>query len=170
MSLEAALHGRLVGELVIVGIGNPLCGDDAAGSLVARGLRPAPGVRVIDAEEVPENHVGAILATRPKVVLLIDAVDLVSAPGSVAVLEAAELRLHGAWTHRVPLGTLMDVLARETGADVLLLAIQPRQVGLGCAPSAEVEASVALLIETLDGLLATRSLPVTAGAVGGGGC
>jgi hydrogenase 3 maturation protease len=169
MSLAAELGARLRGEPVIVGIGNPLRGDDAAGSLVARGLRPVPGVRVIDAEEVPENQVGPVVAARPTAVLLIDAVDLAAAPGSIALLEAGDLRLHDAWTHRVPLGLLMGVLARETGADVFLLAIQPRQVGLGCALSAEVEASVALVVETLDGLLdRRRSSPVAPGAAGGG--
>jgi hydrogenase 3 maturation protease len=169
MSLAAALGARLRNDLVIVGIGNPLRGDDAAGSLVARSLRPAPGVTVIDAEEVPENHVGPMVAAQPRAVLLIDAVDLLAAPGSVALLEAGDLRLHEAWTHRVPLGLLMGVLARETGADVLLLAIQPRQVGLGCALSAEVETSVALVVETLDHLLEQRrSSPVAPGAGGGG--
>lgn len=156
MTLEAALDARLRGDLVILGIGNPLRGDDAAGGLLARRLGPAPGVTAIDAEEVPESHLGRILAARPSVVLLIDAVDLGAPPGSAALLESGDLPLGPVSTHRVPLRLLMDVVARDTGADVLLLAIQPRHVEFGRPLSAEVRTTVALLTETLDRILVRR--------------
>ena len=156
MSLEETLGKRLQGELVIVGIGNLLRRDDAAGVLVARRLRPAPGVRVIEAEEVPEAHLGPIVAARPQVVLLIDAVDLGAAPGSVAIVERADLAPYPPSPHRVPVSLLMGLLARETGADVLLLAIQPRKVDLGWAPTPEVGASVDRVAAVLERILDAR--------------
>jgi hydrogenase 3 maturation protease len=156
MSLKDALGRRLRGELAIVAIGNPLRGDDAAGTLLVRRLRPAPGVHLIEAEEAPENHLGPIAAARPSTILIVDAVDLGAAPGSVALLVADDLQGYAASTHRVPLGLLMDVLAQQTRADVLLLAIQPGQLLLGGAVSPNVEASVGAVAQTLDDLLEVR--------------
>jgi len=56
MDLQEQLASQIQGNVVIMGIGNPCRGDDAAGSLVARQIRDAPGVRVIDAQDVPEDY------------------------------------------------------------------------------------------------------------------
>jgi len=66
--LLTALRALLRGRVVIMGIGNPLRGDDAVGSVVAGALRarlqatspPADSgrVTVLDAEEIPESWLG----------------------------------------------------------------------------------------------------------------
>ena len=133
-----------------MGIGNPERSDDGAGPLVA-GLvaDAAPGdalpggrrVTVLLAEEVPESWLGPAAAARPDTVLLVDAADLGAAPGSAALLEPEDLREGSAFTHRMPLTLLSTFLRRETGADVLLLAIQPRSLAWDGPMSPEVEES-----------------------------
>jgi hydrogenase 3 maturation protease len=153
-TLAETLTSRLSGKVVVVGVGNPLRGDDAAGCLVAQALDGAPGVTVISAEEVPESYLGPITAARPDVVVLVDAVELDAAPGSAALLEMEELAARGASTHRAPLGLVAEFLRCETGADVFLLAIQPARLGFGDPVSPEVEesaASLALLLRSLVG-------------------
>jgi hydrogenase 3 maturation protease len=157
MSLEETLSARLRGRVTVVGIGNPLRGDDAAGCLVARGLRPAPGLEAIEAEEVPENHLGAVAASRPDTIVLVDAVDLGAAPGSLALVETRDLARYTPTTHRVPLDLLATWLARETGAEVLLVALQPRQTTLGEPVSAEVGEAARLVAATLNRALETRA-------------
>ena len=98
------------GNVVVMGIGNLCRGDDAAGSRVAQQIRAAPGVCVIDAQDVPENYLSQVVNQRPDTIVLIDAVDLDSAPGSVALLDKDQVAGYWPSTHRVPLSLLLDYL------------------------------------------------------------
>jgi len=150
VSLDDALRARLGRSVVVMGIGNPERSDDGAGLLVAGLLADAAPrdalpdgrrVTVLLAEEVPESWLGPASAARPDTVLMVDAADLGAAPGSAALLEPEDLREGAAFTHRTPLALLSTFLRRETGADVLLLAIQPRSMEWGGPMSREVEES-----------------------------
>ncbi|MCJ7440582.1 MAG: hydrogenase 3 maturation endopeptidase HyCI [Thermoanaerobaculaceae bacterium] len=153
MSLREELARRLSGRVVVVGVGNPLRGDDAAGCLVARRLQGTPGVRVVEAEEVPESFVGDIAAARPDVVALVDAVDLGAEPGAVAMLEREQVATYAPTTHRMPLSLVMEVVQRRTGADVFLIAVQPLTLAFGAKVSPEVSATVEVLAAVLSELL-----------------
>jgi hydrogenase 3 maturation protease len=166
MDLQEELSTRMNGQVVIVGIGNPVRGDDAAGSLVARQIRPAPGVHVIDALDVPENHLHPVINQRPDAVFLIDAVDLHSAPGSVALLEQGQMAAYWPNTHRVPMRILMDYLARQIHAPIWVLAIQPRETDFMGPVSEDVRSSVTRLADLLNALLETRRIPVPDGNTG----
>lgn len=156
MTLADELAARLSGNVVVVGVGNPLRGDDAAGCLVARRLHGTPGVRVIEAEEVPESFVGDIAAAGPDAVALVDAVDLGREPGAVAVLEKEQVAKYAPTTHRMPLSLVMEVAHRRTGADVFLIAVQPSRLTFGAAVSPEVSESVELVAALLSRLIRAR--------------
>jgi hydrogenase 3 maturation protease len=156
VKLPDELAARLSGNVVVVGVGNPLRGDDAAGCLVARRLRGAEGARVIEAEEVPESFVGDIAAAMPDVVALVDAVDLGAEPGAVAVLEREQVATYAPTTHRLPLSLVMEVVQRRTGADVFLIAVQPSRLAFGAAVSPEVSESVELVAALLSRLIRAR--------------
>jgi len=123
MSLQEQLCDSMLGNIVVIGIGNPSRGDDAAGSCLAQRIRAARGLHVIDAQDVPENHLGQAAELRPDTVLLIDSVDLHCAPGSVALLDRSQTAGYWASTHRVPMSLLMDYLEQTTHAQIFLLAI-----------------------------------------------
>ncbi len=140
IELTAALRQRLSGRVAVMGIGNPLRGDDGVGSIVARKLRrafawvpPADSpegaevttVAIVDGEEIPESYLDVLEAARPAVVVLVDAADLGGAPGSLTLLEGEGLADHTTFTHRTPLAPLVRFLEQRTGAKVLLAAIQP---------------------------------------------
>jgi hydrogenase 3 maturation protease len=144
-------RGRGRGRVVLVGIGNPLLGDDAAGCLVARGVKGTPGIDVIESDDVPERDVLRIADAKPDVVVLADAVDLGAPAGSVALLEPDALAGYAPTTHRVPLSLIATLLRRAAAADVLVLAIQPRQM----APGAGVSPEVARSVEALVGMIRT---------------
>jgi hydrogenase 3 maturation protease len=156
MTLCDELESRLLGRVVVVGVGNPIRGDDAAGCLLTARLNNTPRARVITAEEVPENVLGLIARERPDTVMFVDAVDFSAEPGAVAIVDRHTLAGYHPTTHRVPLALLMAFLERECGADVLLLAIQPRCVEFGSPVSAEVAASVEAVAATLSGVLTRR--------------
>jgi hydrogenase 3 maturation protease len=140
--LAARLAARLRRNTVVVGIGNPNRGDDAAGCLVAGTLsltRPArKGLKIINAEDVPESFLGPITESLPSTVVLVDAVELGQPPGAVALLEVEDLQDREASTHQAPLSLLARFVTAESGADVFVVGIQPGRREVGGAPSPEV--------------------------------
>jgi len=156
------LSERLHGRVTVVGIGNPLRGDDAIGCHIAgrladacrRGtLTRARGLTVLDVEEVPENYLGTVAATQPDVVLLVDAADLGASPGASALVEGNALTDAGSLTHRTSIAITAAVLRQMTGAEVLLLAVQPASLEWGTPLSPSVASAAdsvsALLQEAL---------------------
>jgi hydrogenase maturation protease HycI len=164
MDLQEQLATTIQGNVVIMGIGNPCRGDDAAGSFVAQQISDARGVRVIDAQDVPENYLRQVVDQGPDTVVLIDSVELHSAPGSVALLDKGQVAGYCPSTHRAPLSLLMDYLERETHARIFLVAIQPRQTAFLKPMSGEVHASVAGIADVLKGVLERRPMSVRAGS------
>jgi len=156
MSLPELLAARLVGETVVVGVGNPLRGDDAAGCVVARTLREStelaaiPGLRVVEAEEVPESFLDLIIRPRPDTVILVDAVEMGEPPGSAALLEVGELEDREGSTHRPSLSLVAHYIRAETGADVFLLGIQPGEREPGAPLSVEVREAATSLANVLE--------------------
>jgi len=129
-------------RVVLVGIGNPLRGDDAAGCLVARRLEGTPGIIVVVSDETPERDVPRIVDLKPDLVILADAVAMGRPPGTVEVMDTAALTGYLPTTHRLPLALLADILRRASSAEVVVLAIQPDRVALGVDVSAGVAAAV----------------------------
>lgn len=129
-------------RVVLVGIGNPLRGDDAAGCLVAARLAGTPGVMVVQSDETPERDVPRIVDLEPDLVILADAVAMGRPPGAIEVMEPGALGGYLPTTHRLPLALLADILRRASSAEVVVLAIQPGRVELGADVGPEVSAAV----------------------------
>jgi hydrogenase 3 maturation protease len=151
------LKQRLKGQVVLVGIGNPMRGDDVAGSWLAGRLKGKVPARVVDAGEVPESYLGEITRPRPDTVVLLDAVDFGASPGSAAILEQGDLAEGGlATTHRTPLHLLVEFVKRETGAGVFVLGVQPQHTAFGAAVSERVAEGLAALEDLLTTALDDR--------------
>ncbi len=158
MDLQARLTAWMQGEVIVVGIGNPLRGDDAAGSVVASRIEALPSVSAIDAQDVPENYLAAVVNRQPDTIVLVDCVDLESTPGSVALLSRDQLAGYCPSTHRVPVSLLMSVFEHETHARVLLIGIQPEHTRFLEPMSEAVETSATQIAGTLNRVLAGRRL------------
>jgi hydrogenase 3 maturation protease len=119
---------------VLVGIGRPGAGDDAAGVALARLVRrrrPA-GWTVFAAEANPENFVGAIARLEPREVVLVDACEMGCAPGTVKELRADETTGGAFGTHAPDMEMFAAFLADcAPGARLRLLAIQPETLAPG---------------------------------------
>jgi hydrogenase 3 maturation protease len=163
MNLVQRLRNRLGQRVAILTVGRPDRGDDAAGCRVAERLRAMlpehAAVALFDGQDVPETLIGLIAAWQPDSVLLVDAVDFGREPSAVALLEREHLYPYVPSTHRFPLNLLMHILELETGADVLLFAIQPRQIRLGSSMSPEVEAGADLVASILCQALPRSAAP-----------
>lgn len=157
--MKEQLARWMKGAVVVIGIGNPLRGDDAAGSLVARRIADLPGVCAIDAEEVPESYLAMVVKLQPDTIVFVDSVDMVSAPGSVALLDGDQIAGYWPSTHRVPMGMLMSVLEHETHARVFAIGIQPAQTEFLRPMSDAVAASVEQVTGMLNRALAESRAP-----------
>jgi hydrogenase 3 maturation protease len=143
--LEQRRDGR---PAAVVGVGNRLRRDDAAGSCVAERLCDAGYTPVFDTETVPENYLGALMAAAPGIVLFVDAADHGGAPGEcrLATVDALAPRL--ASTHAPSLALLAGLL-QSRGIECWLLGIQPTSTAPGSGLSPAVESAVEMLVEAL---------------------
>lgn len=133
---------------LVVGVGHPLRGDDAAGSAIAASLAPRFFGRAIDAGPVPESYLGPLLAVPARPVVFLDAVAHGARPGSWCVVPAESLAVRPADTHRASLGLLAGLLGAH-GIGVWVVGIEPRQLTPGAPLSPEVERATAELVGLL---------------------
>jgi hydrogenase maturation protease len=140
---------------LVIGLGNEMRGDDAAGLLAARRLAAAalPGVRVAE-HPGDAASLAAVLAGERRVVV-IDAVTG-GAPGSVRELTPAALAGGGGWgSHGLGLAEAIALSAALGGApQVRVIGIGGRRFGLGQEPSPEVVRAAALVARGLEEELA----------------
>ena len=140
-----SLRNRLKGKVLILGVGNPLRGDDGAGPYLIGRLRGCVHATLLDCEDVPENFLGQIAENQPTSVLLIDAIDFGMTPGATALLEGDELEGVSLSTHHSSLQLFIKCLKAETATNVLVLGIQPKSTGFGDGISSEVKETLDLL-------------------------
>jgi hydrogenase maturation protease len=140
---------RLVGSVLVVGVGNEHRGDDGAGMAVARLLQQAGRCPVLLAEEVPENYLGPIIRAGAATVIFCDAVNLGKPPGAFALLSPDQLAGPAISTHNPSLRLLARCLYGAGIKQVLIAAIQPHHIGWGPGLSPAVQAGVRALAELL---------------------
>ncbi len=155
-SLEKVLHRYINGRTVVLGIGNPLRGDDAVGTLLAERLSRGEHIIGVATDEVPENYTGVIRNKKPQTIILVDAIDFNGDPGQVVLLEKMEFENRFS-SHRPSLGLLMHYLNTELNAKVFLLGIQPKQTDYHSELSHQVRETLEQLEKLFKGLSKTRT-------------
>ncbi len=144
--LRRCLQGA--NRIAVVGVGDELNVHDRLGMLAAKeidGLH-LPDVRVFLAGTVPESVTGPLRRYKPDAILLLDAADMGSRPGSVAIVQPEEVRASLLSTHALPLSVVMEFLANDTGAKVILIGIQPDLSANGFAPAGTEQAGLTRLL------------------------
>jgi hydrogenase 3 maturation protease len=143
-------------RIAIVGIGNEMRGDDAAGMLVVRTLNlrvvNLEHLRIIEGGHAPENATGDLRKFSPDLVLLIDAADMGNEAGSIALIPMEEIDGMSANTHSLPLSMLARYLTLELNCEVALLGIQPKSVEMGEPVCGEVNQAVSDIAEEISTL------------------
>ena len=141
-------------RVAIVGIGNQLRSDDAAGLLVARSLSEQgcaanTNLLILEAGHAPENRTGELRKFAPDLVLLIDAAEMGEKPGTVRLIPAEAIDGMSASTHSLPLSMLASYLTLELNCKVILLGIQPGSNEVGETVSREVLWAVENIVKSL---------------------
>jgi len=142
------------GSLLILGLGNVLCGDDglgvAAAGRLARCYEGRPNVRILDGGTLGLSLLA--LLEESENILLLDAVQMDEKPGSLVRLEGEQVgpavyeRLS---PHQVGVADLLSAmrLREQLPKRLLLLGLVPATLELGLGRSPEVEAALPLLVE-----------------------
>jgi len=143
-------------DIVVLGIGNLLAGDDGVGVHVVRAMEdagPRDGldgdIRVVDGGTMGLELLPLIADSRA--VVLVDAVELGLAPGSIRVLEGDALggvMAHPLSAHQVGVADLL-ALGRLTGMlpdHVVLVGVQPAFMGTSLELSWPVRRAVPELL------------------------
>jgi hydrogenase maturation protease HycI len=144
------LAKRLRGKrTVILGVGNPLQGDDAIGPNLVDLLHGRIDATLVYGGEVPENYISSIRAAQPEVVLIVVALELGAQPGSMAVLDADRLRAIENFTRNPGLAFLAVMIQDGTGAEVILVGIQPEATAFASEMSVPVHQTMQNLEDML---------------------
>jgi len=129
----------LRGKVVIVGIGNPLRGDDNFGPAIIEKLKGNTKAVCIDAGTAPENYTGKIIKENPDTILIVDAVHLDLSPGEYDILKPSEIVKSGFTTHDISPRMFLEYLEKETNANIYFLGVQPENVSFGNEMSENVK-------------------------------
>ncbi|MBI4707485.1 MAG: hydrogenase 3 maturation endopeptidase HyCI [Candidatus Omnitrophica bacterium] len=145
LSLEY-LAAHLKGKVLILGIGNTLKNDDAAGSILASRLKEKLSCLVYDVGASPENYLGKIIKDKPNTIVIVDAVDFGAKPGESAVIEASDIKTTNLFsTHNASISLTINYLLNHFEANIMLLAIQPKDIGFGDKLSPEITETITKL-------------------------
>jgi hydrogenase 3 maturation protease len=136
-------------KTVIVGLGNTLKGDDAAGPMLCQKIAGRVCAKVIDAGTTPENYIEYIKKCNCGNVLVIDAIDFAAPPGLIRFFTRDRIGSYALSTHVLSPRLFADLIAKDISGNVFFLGIQPAHTNLGRAVSPPVAAAVELLSRLL---------------------
>ena len=129
----------------LMGVGNELRTDDAAGLEIVSSLRrrlgaePAPGVRIYASTPVPERLLSKLASAGGRVVVF-DSVEASARPGEVVFRRMADTKYGFFGTHNIPLKLVPGLEGRLK--DIFLVGVQPASLEVGSGLSETVQESV----------------------------
>lgn len=137
-------------SVVLWGIGNPLFGDDAAGTILAEKLKQEEPewLKVFNCETVPENYVAPLKKIAPQILIIVDAADMGTRPGEIRKMALEDFSNVSFSTH----GISLDLLLGGIDSEIIIIGIQPlhRDLAIG------ISKPVISALQDLEELIITR--------------
>jgi hydrogenase 3 maturation protease len=140
-------------KIAFLGIGSSLRGDDAVGLYLVTalekhlGISPERELQFYVGETAPENFSGVIRAFTPTNLIIFDAAELETPPGTFAIIDPAQIGGISFTTHTLPLNILIAYLATVTGCATTVIGIQPKSLAFTSPLSPEVKAAADMFVE-----------------------
>ena len=150
-----------VRKLVILGVGSELMQDDAAGVAVTQNLikkygEDNTGFRIISAYTNPENFTRTICDYNPDHIVIIDAADLTTQPGTVKYIPVEAINDLTVGTHKISLIMMIEYLRKVINCEFTVIAIQYKSVGFNCRMTREVQSGVRQITGLLSDIINDR--------------
>jgi len=114
-------------KVLFVGIGNVLKTDDGVGVYISSGIKSSSSVSSLTVEVSLENYIGKINSIDPDILVLIDCVDMKSAPGTYKLMVVNKIQDLTFNTHNISLKRISEFFKMP----VFLLGIQPEKLIFG---------------------------------------
>jgi hydrogenase 3 maturation protease len=152
VSYEQKMSGTIV-----LGIGNRLGGDDAAGTCVVDILNQRryrtktflpTEIMALDAGTDPESYTSVIRQHRPDLLILVDAADMGLPPGALRTIPPERISILSFSTHHIPLSTFVSYI-KEFCGKILLVGVQPERTEMDKHISKTVRKSAKKLTEVI---------------------
>ncbi len=146
-----------MGGTIVLGIGNRLGADDAAGTRLVdmlnqrqhKATAPRSGeIIAIDAGTAPESYTSVIRRHRPDLLILVDAADMGLPPGTLRTIPPERISVLSFSTHLMPLSMFVSYV-KEFCGKVLLMGVQPEGADVGKHLSQVVRKSLKELVEVI---------------------
>lgn len=136
---------------MVITIGNPLRADDGVGPFIGEQVADHDGLLVLNALMNPEDIVEDAIGYKPEKMIVIDAADFGGVPGEIRIIPLDQLQHYTVLsTHYFPIHVSLGLIREETGAELVILGIQPASVEFGDPMSEEVRQTARLVIEYLN--------------------
>lgn len=145
-----------IDEPLVVGLGNPLMGDDGIGIAVARNLkqRGILGATVVEGGTPGFSLIDVL--TEDRQAIFIDATDAGLPPGSVFWVDPRDLTSQ-AMRHSLHQITLTDVLELLGGigvrSQIKIIGIQPERIGAGLELSSVLDGRLPAIVSTAESMV-----------------
>ncbi|MGV9168382.1 MAG: hydrogenase maturation peptidase HycI [Promethearchaeia archaeon] len=152
-SLEKGLLQFLSGgkKTAILGIGNELRTDDGLGPYIISGLQISdPDLMIEDVGSVPEAFAKPVADFEAEKVILIDAANMGKPVGHIELVTKDRIGGIAISTHSMPLSLLMTYLEERSGAQTILLGVQPRNVSFGEGLTPDIQPVAERVIKILE--------------------
>jgi hydrogenase 3 maturation protease len=108
-------------------IGNRYGGDDAIGPYIADRLESDENITVINCGIIPENYTSVVKKYKPKILIIIDAVEMNLSPGEIRVISKDRIGIMHISTHGIPISVLMNYLEQYV-KNIIFVGIQPETI------------------------------------------
>ena len=142
-------------KIAVLGVGNDLRSDDGLGLVIVDGLKhmQGPNLLVENVGSVPEAFASNLTDFGAERVIMVDAADMLRPPGHIELITKDRIGGITISTHRMPLSLLMQYLEDRTGAQTILLGVQPKNIEFGEGLSPEIQTVTEKIISTLETML-----------------
>lgn len=150
-------------RIVVMGIGNKLRRDDAAGVIIAEKLSPlikSEKIKIIEAGETPENFLSSIEEFKPTHVIIVDTIEMKKPPGQISIQAKSNLINYPTIsTHKPSPHILISYIEEIIGARVIIIGIQPKDINFGEKLTPEVKKSIDIIVNILKEVLEAKNAP-----------
>ncbi|UCF63876.1 MAG: hydrogenase maturation protease [bacterium] len=127
---------------IIIGMGNELRGDDAAGILLVRKLQQSGYPSTLIVFDTPENYLQKIASMEGEARLWIDIINWDSTPGDYKIFLPDEIQHFAVSTHNYSPTVLIKYLTPQRAIPDYFLGIQPLNLSLGSKLSEPVQKTI----------------------------
>lgn len=142
----------MVKKVVLWGLGNPILGDDAAGSALVEKIRPISPewLEPIACDTVPENFLSPLRKLQPELLILVDAADMGIHRGEYRKMELEDFSNISFTTHGMPLDLILQDFLPQMR--IIAIGIQP----VSREPSLQISESVLKALSEIAEMILSR--------------